>query len=293
MRPPAEFRGLRALTDKAVDRPGVDEFARFLRRHRDLSIALGDMDGLYAETLGETGPIAPCAGNADVHSGVPRQIDQGPLDEMRHEARIGTVGQDRGWTSRKAPAQGKRTLAQRIVRASRRRQVWVGVPARPWLDAGIEVKRAGLLAQFDQSRARHVDRQVEQEIATADPGFERGPIVVAGQHCLDKGYAVLGGDIVSARLGRDDRDLVCANVEMAEQQRQDALADAAKADDHQTPGESGVLVVEHDCPVPIREMEPLWSARSHVKPPTNNPAAAGAVAMPISLVDPVTIAVYL
>src|SRR5580658_4837244 len=48
MRPPAEFRWLRALTDEAVDRPGVDEFARVLRRHRDLRIALGDMDDLYA-----------------------------------------------------------------------------------------------------------------------------------------------------------------------------------------------------------------------------------------------------
>ncbi len=58
MRPPAELRRLRAFADEAVDRPGVDEFARLLRDRRDLGIAFGDMNNLDAETLGEAGPIA-------------------------------------------------------------------------------------------------------------------------------------------------------------------------------------------------------------------------------------------
>ena len=57
---------------------------------------------------------------------------------------------------------------------------------------------------------------------------------------------MLGGDIAAVRLGGDDRDLVGADVEMAQQQRQDALADAAKADDQETAGKGGVLFIEHN-----------------------------------------------
>src|SRR5438874_11958062 len=68
MRPPAELGGLRALADKAVDRPGVDEFARLFGDRRDLRVALGDMDDLEAELLGQNCPIGAPArgGNAGV-----------------------------------------------------------------------------------------------------------------------------------------------------------------------------------------------------------------------------------
>src|SRR6266849_2112618 len=52
MRSPTELRGLRALAEKPVDRPGVDEFARLLGDVGDLRVALGDMDDLDAEPLG-------------------------------------------------------------------------------------------------------------------------------------------------------------------------------------------------------------------------------------------------
>ena len=39
---------------------------------------------------------------------------------------------------------------------------------------------------------------------------------------------------------------VGVDVEMAQQQRQDALADAAKADDQETAGKGSVLFIEHD-----------------------------------------------
>ena len=183
---PAELRRLRALADKAVDRPGVDELARLLRRHRHLGIALGDVDGLDAEALGETRPLAAAAGNAGAESRVAGEVEAGEveerlLDEMRDETRIGAVRQDRGRALRKAAAQGERALAQRIVRPRRRRQLRVGVPARPRLDAGIEIERTLLLAELDQRHARHVDRDVEQKIAGAEPSVEHIAVVVAGQ----------------------------------------------------------------------------------------------------------------
>src|SRR5271170_2137813 len=51
MRAPAEFRGLGAFADEAVDRPGIDELIRVLRHVRDLSVAFGDMHDLDAEGL--------------------------------------------------------------------------------------------------------------------------------------------------------------------------------------------------------------------------------------------------
>ena len=146
----------------------------------------------------------------------------------------------------KAAAQGERTLAQRIVRTRRRRQARVGVAARPRLDAGIEIKRALLLTELDQRHARYVDRDVEQKIAGAEPSVEHIAVVVAAERGNDEVDAVLGGDIAAVRLGGDDRDLVGADIEMAKQQRQDALADAAKADDQETAGKGSVLFIEHD-----------------------------------------------
>jgi hypothetical protein len=53
---------------------------------------------------------------------------------------------------------------------------------------------------------------------------------------------------VAARLGGDDRDLLGPDVEMAQQEGQDALADAAEADDDKPSGKGDVLVVGHAAP---------------------------------------------
>ena len=79
----------------------------------------------------------------------------------------------------------------------------------------------------------------------AELRFEQRAVVAAGQRGFDEADAVLGGDIVSARLGGDDRDPVGSDFQMAQQQRQDALADAAEADDDEAAGEGDVLLVEH------------------------------------------------
>jgi hypothetical protein len=50
---------------------------------------------------------------------------------------------------------------------------------------------------------------------------------------------------VAARLGGDDRDPVWSDFQMPQQQRQDALPDAAEADDDKAAGEGDVLLVEH------------------------------------------------
>src|SRR5437764_294398 len=68
------------------------------------------------------------------------------------------------------------------------------------------------------------------------------PLRVAG---IASRNPVLGCDIVSARLGGDDRDPVGGDFEMPQQQRQDPLAYAAETDDDETAWECDVLLVEH------------------------------------------------
>src|SRR6185312_6693862 len=146
-----------------------------------------------------------------------------------------------GRTGRVFAAQGEGALAERVVGARRGRQVRVGIAARPRLDAGVEVEGAALLAELDEGEARHVDRDVEQEVALAEPGRQHLAVVLAGERVLDEFDAVFGGDFAAARLGGDDGDLVRADVEVAQQQRHDPLADAPEPDDHQAAGEGRVL----------------------------------------------------
>src|SRR5205085_10059721 len=76
--------------------------------------------------------------------------------------------------------------------------------------------------------------------------FEDASVILAGQRGLDKARAVFGGNLLAAQFGGDDRDLVGLEVDMTQQQRQDALADAAEADDDQTAGKNDVFLAKHD-----------------------------------------------
>ena len=95
MRAPAEFGGLRALAEKPVDRPGVDELARRLRDARHLRVAFGDVDRSDPEPLRELAPAGAVGGRGGARIGVARDIEQGPLDEMRYQPGIGAMRQDR------------------------------------------------------------------------------------------------------------------------------------------------------------------------------------------------------
>src|ERR1700728_2443253 len=54
---PAEFGGLHAFRQEAVDRPGVDEHVARLRALGALRVALSDMHALDPESLRETRPL--------------------------------------------------------------------------------------------------------------------------------------------------------------------------------------------------------------------------------------------
>src|SRR5204863_10173949 len=73
-----------------------------------------------------------------------------------------------------------------------------------------------------------------------------GSVVFAGQTGFDKFDPVFDRLFVTARLGGDDRDLAGPHFDVAQQQRQDALADAAEPDNEETAGKGCVFLVEHE-----------------------------------------------
>jgi hypothetical protein len=215
MTAPAEFGRLTAFADEAVDRPGVDELADFLRRERHLGVALGDVDHFHAEAWREPRPSRrACVGSSRRRPVSAGDVQQRLLDEMRHEAGIRAVRDHGRGAARAALPQRQRAFAQRVVRAQRRRQRRIGVAARPRLDAGVEVQRAALARIFDQREARDIDRQVQQEVAGCRPAGRarrdscRASAVAAGTHAEGVGLGaagLVGGDDGDARSARGRR----------------------------------------------------------------------------------------
>jgi hypothetical protein len=111
VRAPTELGRLRALAHEAVHRPGVDELAELLRLTPDLRVALGDVDHLHAELLRQPPPLLAGRGLGGVQSEIAGQVEQGLLDEMRNQARVGAVRKHRRRAGFSV-AQRQRVLAQ-------------------------------------------------------------------------------------------------------------------------------------------------------------------------------------
>src|SRR5437870_2308348 len=94
MASPAELGGLRPFADKAVDRPGVDEFTWSFRDGRDLGVAFGDVDCLDPDPLGELCPFDAARRARGSVLQAACEVYQRLLDEMRDEAGVGAVRHD-------------------------------------------------------------------------------------------------------------------------------------------------------------------------------------------------------
>ncbi len=249
VRAPAHLTRLRALADEALDRPGVDEFARLLRLGRDLRVALGDVDDLHAEAAGQLAPFGARAGLAGLHLGVGGDVQQRLLHEVRHQPRVGAVREHRGGSARIPGPQRQRLLAQRVIGAAGGGDGRVGVAARPGLEAGVQVHRAFFPAQLDERDARHLDRDVDQEIPASQQRIEHAAKVLACEPLLDELDAVLGGLLVSLVLRGHDGEALGRNADVPQDQRQYTLADAAKTH-QQDPSwklEMNLVIAAHDA----------------------------------------------
>src|SRR4030095_5690995 len=230
VRAPSELRGLAALTHQSVHGPGVNELPRHLRPARDLRVALGDVDDLDAERRGEVRPVLTALRLARLVAGVLGYVEQRLLHEVRYEARVRAVRDDSGRPVAPALAQLEHLLAERVIRAPARGDVRVGVAARPWLDAGVQVERAFFVAQLDEGNARHVDRQVQHEIAAPDERLEHVPEVLARQRVIEELDPVLRRFFATRIVRRDDRDSIRSqSADVTQDERQDALPDAGEA----------------------------------------------------------------
>ena len=197
MRAPAEFGRLAALTHEAVDRPGVDELARLLRRTTPVCVSRSAIWITFTPELRDSAAQpARVAGTVRIDACIARDIQQRLLDEMRHQAGVGAMRQHRRRT-RRQPRQRQRALAQRVVRPLRRRQRRIGVAAGPRLDAGVEIQRARAPGKADQGDRGHIDAEVQQEIAApaAAASARRGNCSRVSGSTVN-GDAVLGGDVL-------------------------------------------------------------------------------------------------
>src|SRR5437867_12768587 len=106
------------------------------------------MDDFETDLLRQSGPVLAGPWEPAAETRFPGEVDQRLFDEMRDEARVSPVGNDRGRTAGVVPAKSERALPQCVVRARCRWQARIGVAARPRLDAGVEIERALFLAQL-------------------------------------------------------------------------------------------------------------------------------------------------
>ncbi len=244
---PAHLARLCALTDEAVDGPGVDELARLLRHAGRLGIALGDVHHLDAETAGQIAPVRARARLAGSDTRVGGDVEERLLYEMRHQARIRPVSQHGGRRLRVARAQGEHLLPHCIVRAPTRGHRGVGVAPRPRLDTGVDVHRTLFPAQLDQSDARDLDGHIDEKVAAPEQRVEHPAEILARERLPDDLDAQILGLLKAALMGRQDRDALGGDADVPQEQRQHALTDAAEADDQDASRELDVnFVGSHD-----------------------------------------------
>ena len=91
MRSPTQFGRLTAFADKAINRPGVDEFTDALGNVGHLGIAFGNMYDFDPQLLGQRRPLFARIRHRHFHAGISCNIEQRLFDQMRHQSRIGAV----------------------------------------------------------------------------------------------------------------------------------------------------------------------------------------------------------
>src|SRR5690606_30771645 len=81
-----------------------------------------------------------------------------------------------------------------------------------------------------EREARYIHRQVEQKIPLAQKRAERGGVISPCQRMGDESHSECLGFGPAALVRRADGDLRGRNADMAQQEGQNPLADAAEAD---------------------------------------------------------------
>ncbi len=92
-----------------------------------------------------------------------------------------------------ALAQPQGVEAHGVIAARFNRHVGIGVAAGPRFNAGVEIQRAAFARQLNERGARHVHREIQQEIAGIQSRLQNLPVVLGRQRCLDEFHAEFPG----------------------------------------------------------------------------------------------------
>ena len=240
MAAPSHFARLHGFTDESVDRPGVDELATLLALGTNLRIALGDVYDLDFQRLRQRRPVLVARRLREFELVVRRHVDECLLDEYRREAGVRAHRHYRRRAVALVQPEGEHLFAQRVVGASRGGQRRILGSARPRFDARVEVENAAAPAMSQEREACHFDRQVQQEIALLHVGLEDRLEVAFGERVRDKRHARVRRNAGLVFAARDDRYLRGIEIDMAQQQRECRLPDAAEAQHDQLSRECNV-----------------------------------------------------
>jgi hypothetical protein len=104
------------------------------------------------------------------------------------------------------------------------------------------------VAELDQREAGNIDRQIDEDVALGQQRLQGLDVILSGQRLLHEVDVVQLCLVMAAILRGDDADLVGAHVDVAQEQGQDALTDAAESHHDHTAGELHVLLVQDRLP---------------------------------------------
>ncbi len=230
MRAPPQLRRLRAFADKTIDRPGIHEFVGLLRHIGNLGVAFGHVNDLDAQRLRQLRPAGAVLRNAGLHARVLGDVQERLFDQVRHQAGIGAMREDRRRRILVPLAQPQGLQAHGVIAARFDRHAGVRIAAGPRFNAGIQIQRAALTRQLQERHTGYIHRQIQQEIAGAEGGLQNPAVVLGRQRRLDEFHAKFLGFRVALVFGRDDGDAIRRSADVTQDQRQDTLSDAAETD---------------------------------------------------------------
>lgn len=161
---------------------------------------------------------------------VGRDVQQCLLEQRRDQPRVRALRDHCRGPAALVQAPGQHLFAQAVVRAARRRKRGIVVAAAPGLVAGVQVERAAFAAELDERQARHVDREVDQEVALVHQRLQHGGKVAFLEPHRNDLHAQLLCQAAAVFARLHDPDVRRLESEMAQQQRQQRLADGAEAD---------------------------------------------------------------
>ena len=234
---PAEFRGLQAFGDEALNGPGVPEDVKRLGVLGALRVALRDVDTLDAQLLHELRPAFAILGRGFLET-QPRlvcKVHQGLLDEPGDHAGIGAAGGDGRRAAGVLRLLAADRFAQRVVGAFGVFHRGVEVEAEPGFDDRVDIEHVQLAAELHQVERPGVDREIDAETLAAAIGEKRlqeGLVVVFRDMCPDMSDAVPGKDLRSVVARIDNHHPALVELEVTFDERQGSATDGAEADHH-------------------------------------------------------------